>query len=301
MPKTVAITGASGLVGTALGEALRERGDTVRKLVRRPPKAVDEVRWDPKGGSLASEVLDGVDGAVHLAGKNIGGARWTPGRKKEILSSRVEGTRVIAEALARGGGPGPRFLVSASAAGIYGDRGDELLDEGSALGTGFLAEVCTAWEGAADPARAAGVRVVHPRFGVVFSPAGGALAKMLPAFRLGAGGRLGSGRQYMPYVSVVDAIAALLRFVDDEALDGPFNVVAPTPATNAELTQALGRALSRPTYVPAPAFALRLALGEMADEMLLASQRVAPKRLEEAGFEFAHETIGDAVRSAIGD
>jgi uncharacterized protein (TIGR01777 family) len=298
MARLIAMTGASGLVGSALTEALRARGSTVRKLVRREPKAADEVRWDPHGERIAPEVFDGVDAVVHLAGKNIGGGRWTEEAKKEILASRVDGTGLIARTLAERGEP--KTLVAASAVGFYGDRGDEELDEESPRGDGFVADVVERWEAAADPAREAGIRVVHARFGVILTREGGALERMLTPFRFGVGGRLGSGDQYMAFVSLSDVVSALLRFVEDESLRGVYNVTAPTPATNGELTRALGEALNRPTVLPVPAFALRAAMGkQMADELLLASQRVVPKRLLEAGFEFAHPTIDDVVRAGV--
>ncbi len=273
----------------------------MRRLVRREPMAPDETRWDPKSEGLAPGALDGVDAVVHLAGENIAGKRWTKAVKESIRASRVDGTRLLAEACAAGAESdgGPRVLVCASATGIFGDRGTEELDEGSAAGAGFLAEVCQAWEAAADPARAAGVRVVHGRLGMVLSRDGGGLAKMLPIFRAGAGGRLGSGRQYVPYVALPDAVAAYLRLIDDDGLVGPVHVVAPEPVTSSEFARALGAAVGRPAFMPAPAFALRLALGEMADELLLAGQRVVPRALLEAGFEFAYPGIGAALGAAL--
>jgi hypothetical protein len=298
VPKAVAITGASGLIGGAITSALEARGDRVRKLVRRPPRADDEVRWDPHSDRLDPAVLEGIDAVVHLAGRNVGDARWSDAVKNEIRASRVDGTRLLAEALASGAGPA--HFISASGASVYGDRGDTVLDEDSGAGSGFLADVVTAWEAAADPARDKGVRVVHARLGVVFARDGGALDKMLLPFRMGAGGRLGSGKQYMPFVALDDALAAFLRLLDDESLSDVFNVTAKAPATNAELTRALGAVLHRPTVMAVPAFALRIAMGtEMANELLLASQRVVPKRLLDVGFEFAHPTIEDAVRAAV--
>ncbi len=292
------MTGASGLVGSALTEALEARGSSVRKLVRRAPRSSDEVGWDPKGDAIPAPVFEGVDAVVHLAGKGIGDTRWNDEVKAEIRASRVDGTRLIAEALADGAGP--KTLVCASAVGLFGDRGDEVLDDASPPGEGFLAEVVQDWEAAADPARDSGVRVVHARFGVILTREGGALERMLTPFRFGVGGRLGSGDQYVAYVSLSDVVSALLRFLEDDSLSGAFNVTAPNPATNAELTRALGRVLGRPTVLPVPAFALRAAMGkEMADELLLASQRVVPKRLLDAGFEFAHPTIEDAVQAGV--
>jgi uncharacterized protein (TIGR01777 family) len=263
--------------------------------VRRSPTAEDEVRWDPAGESVAPEVLEGVDAVVHLAGKGIADARWTKSVKAEVWASRVHSTKILAEAMTASG---PRVFVCASATGIFGDRGDELLDEESAPGDDFLSELCSAWESAADPARDRDVRVVHGRLGMVLTCHGGALAKMLPIFRVGGGGRLASGRQFVPYISREDAVAAFLRLIDDPGLVGPVHVTAETPATNTQHTRALGAALNRPTFMPVPLFALRLAFGEFADA-IVASQRAVPKRLLDAGFVFKHRTIEDAMRAAL--
>jgi uncharacterized protein (TIGR01777 family) len=236
---------------------------------------------------------------VHLAGENVAAGRWNDARKLRIRSSRVDGTRMLAAALAQMERP-PRALITASAVGYYGDRGDAWMDERSAPGTGFLAEVCRAWEAATEPARSAGIRVAHLRFGVVLSAAGGALKRMLLPFKLGAGGVLGSGDQYMSWISIDDAVGAIVHAVAERSIAGPVNAVAPAPVTNREFTQALGRVLRRPTVFPMPAFAARLAFGEMADEMLLASTRVRPSRLEETGYRFEHTSVEQALRHVLG-
>jgi uncharacterized protein (TIGR01777 family) len=308
-PLTVAVTGASGLIGRALTHFLTTGGHTVVRIGRGAGGArrrddvessqVRDVQWDPAAGRLDARALEGVDAVVHLAGANVGG-RWTPAYRREIMDSRVQGTRLVAATLAAMRRP-PRVLVSASAVGYYGDRGDEVLDERAPRGHGFLADVTAAWEEAADPARAAGVRVVHPRFGVVLTPAGGALAKLLPPFQLGAGGPMGSGRQWWSVVGLDDVVGALHAVIAREALSGPVNVVLPEPVRNVDLAHTLGRVLHRPAVVPTPAFALRLALGrEQADEVLLASQRVVPARLLGAGFAFRHPTAEDALRFELG-
>lgn len=299
-PLRVAVTGATGLIGTELVRRLRDGGHTVVRLVRSQPKpGSGDVRWDPDTGEIDAAALEGLDAAVHLAGESVG-QRWTAERKARIRRSRVEGTRLLAQTLAERARP-PRVLVSASAVGFYGDRDDETLDEESAGGGGFLAAVTREWETAAAPARRAGIRVAHPRFGVVLSTRGGALARMLPPFRLGAGGKLGSGRQWMSWISLDDAVRALLFAVADERVEGPFNVTAPEPVTNAVFTGRLAHVLGRPALVPVPEFALRLAFGEMADEALLASQRALPRRLERLGFPFHHREVEAALRAALAE
>jgi uncharacterized protein (TIGR01777 family) len=295
----VAVTGASGLVGSALVRALRGRGDDVLRYVRRAAKAEDELAWDPASGPADAEALAGLDAVVHLAGAGIADRPWTSGRRRVIRESRVVGTARLAEAVAAAAGRGPRVLVCASAVGFYGDRGDEKLTEESAPGEGFLAEVVRDWEAAAEPARRAGVRVAQLRSGVVLSRAGGALARMLPAFRLAAGARLGSGRQYFAWITLDDTVAAYVRALDHE-VSGPVNVVAPGAVTNAEFTRALGRALHRPAPFAAPAWLLRLGLGDLADEALLASQRVVPARLAADGFGFGDPEIGPALERLVG-
>jgi uncharacterized protein (TIGR01777 family) len=292
----IAITGSTGLIGKALVRALRDEGLTVIRLVRRPASAEDEVRWDPFGG-VDSGALEGVDGVVHLAGAGIGDHRWTEAYKREVRDSRVEGTRTLSRALARLSRR-PAVLVAGSAVGYYGDTGDHPVDESAPEGEGFLPALCRDWEAAAQPAVDAGIRVVHPRSGVVLSREGGLLGKALPLFRLGLGGRLGSGRQWMSWISLTDQVAAL-RFLLHDGLQGPVNLTAPEPVTNAAFTGAVGRALHRPARFIVPAPALRLALGGFADEGALISQRVLPDRLSKAGFTFRHPDIDTALAAVL--
>jgi uncharacterized protein (TIGR01777 family) len=295
----VAVTGARGLIGSALLKHLTSQGHRVSALVRRPADR-GEISWDPEAGTLDPRDLQGVDAVIHLAGENVG-TRWTVERKRRIKSSRIEGTRLLAESIARAR-PQPRVLISASAIGIYGNRGDEVLTENSPAGDpklDFLADVGREWEAAAEPARAAGVRVIHPRFGVVLSPEGGALKKMLLPFRLGLGGRLGNGTQWMSWISIEDVVGAILHTLLLESFSGPVNLVAPEPVRNRDFTTILGRVLSRPTPFAVPAAALRLALGEMADSTLLASTRVLPKRLLASGYRFEHQDVGAALRQVL--
>jgi uncharacterized protein (TIGR01777 family) len=294
----VAVSGASGLIGGALVRHLTTKGHRVSALVRRAP-GPGEIGWDPVAGRLDPGDLEGLDAVVHLAGENVG-VRWTTARKARIRDSRIQGTRVLSEALARTSRH-PAVLVSASAIGIYGDRGDEIITETSPPGPreDFLAALGQEWENAAGPARAAGIRVVHPRFGVVLSPAGGALGKMLLPFRLGLGGRLGKGSQWMSWVSIDDVVGALLHLVLNETLAGPANVTAPEPVRNRDFTRTLGRVLSRPTPLPVPSTALRLVLGEMADSTLLASARVVPARLLGSGYRFTHPDLETALRHVL--
>jgi uncharacterized protein (TIGR01777 family) len=296
--RRVLVSGASGLIGTGLVSALQARGQRVHRLVRRPARSADEVSWDPARGILPAREVEGFDALVHLAGENVASGRWTAARRAAIRASRIEGTSLLARRLAELDRP-PRVLVSASAIGLYGDRGEELLDETSAAGDGFLARVAAEWEAAADPARAAGIRVVHPRIGVVLAAHGGALARMLTPFRLGLGGRLGSGRQWMSWIALEDVVSVLETAVSDERLAGPVNAVAPEPVRNADFTRALARALGRPALAPVPAFALRALAGELADELLLASLRVAPRALQRCGFPFARPTPKDALASLL--
>lgn len=301
---TVAVTGASGLVGSALVPFLTTGGHTVVRVGRGAPRdhgtpQLRDVQWDPDAGRLDPAALEGVDVVIHLAGANVG-ERWTAGHKRDILESRVRSTRLLAETLARLDRR-PRALVSMSATGYYGDRGDEPLDEASPPGRGFLAEVGQAWEGAADPARAAGVRVVHPRLGVVLSPKGGALPRLLLPFELGAGGPTGSGRQWWPLVALDDVVGSLHFMATYDELAGPAVVSIPEPVRNADFARALAHVLHRPALLPQPAFALRLALGrEQADEVLLAGQRVTPRALLAAGFAFRHPTVEAALRFELG-
>jgi uncharacterized protein (TIGR01777 family) len=268
-------------------------------MVRRAPRA-GEIGWDPTGSRLDPAQLEGLDAIVHLAGENVG-ARWTSARKARISNSRIHGTRILSEALARTRRR-PAVLVSASAVGIYGNRGDEILTENSHLGDpgdDFLAALAQAWEAAADPARAAGIRVVHPRFGLVLSPDGGALKKMLLPFRLGVGGPLGSGHQWMSWISIDDAVEAIYHLLVTESFSGPVNLVAPEPVRNRDFTRTLGRVLSRPTPFPVPAGILRLALGEMARGTLLASARALPKRLLASGYQFRHPDLETGLRHVL--
>ncbi len=296
----VLISGSSGLVGSALVPSLKQEGHMVTRLVRSTPTAGGKaVVWDPDKGQLSTAALEGIDAVVHLAGENIAAGRWTAERKARIRDSRVKGTSLLSETLARLERP-PRVLVSASAIGYYGSRGDEVLTEESGPSTGFLAEVCQAWEEATAPAARRGIRVALLRYGVIFSGHGGALAKMLTPFRLGLGGRIGDGRQYVSWVALDDAVGAVHHALATEALTGPVNAVAPQPVTNAEFTKILGRVLGRPTVFPMPAFAARLAFGELADELLLSSQRVKPARLLDSNYPFRFPDLEGALRHVLG-
>lgn len=293
----VAITGASGLIGSALVPHLRARGDEVLRLVRRPATAPDEVRWDPQAGTVDLEGLAGIDAVVHLAGAGVGDHRWTDAYKREILDSRVQGTHTIVQAMTALD-PRPRTLVAGSAIGWYGDTGDRAVDESAPAGTGFLADVVRAWEAAADPAQEAGIRVTHARTGLVVAKEGGAWAKLFPIFKLGLGGKLGSGRQYWSWISLRDEIKALTYLLDNESMVGPVNLTGPAPATNAEVTSAMGTVLGRPTLFPVPAFALKTVLGEFSTE-ILSSARVIPAVLESSGFSWEDPTVESAIRSAL--
>jgi uncharacterized protein (TIGR01777 family) len=295
----VLVTGSSGLVGRALVERLASEGHGVARLVRTLPREPQsEFQWDPAQGRLDPAVLEGLDAAVHLGGENISAGRWTASQKERIRGSRVDSTRLLARTLA-GLSSKPSVLVCASAIGYYGNRGEEILSEESGPGTGFLPEVCQAWEAASKPAEEAGIRVVRLRIGVVLSGAGGALPRMLSAFKLGLGGRLGSGRQYMSWIALEDLAAALALAITDDRLRGPVNAVAPSPVTNAEFTRVLAKVLGRPAVLPAPAFALRLLLGQMAEELLLASARVVPRKLKETGFRYRHPDVEGALRGLL--
>lgn len=298
---TVAVTGASGLVGQALTHFLTTGGHTVLPFVR-PGSAAPEgaIHWNPRAGEIDAAALARADAVVHLAGASIAGGRWTDERKKLIRESRVQGTELLARTLASLGPSGPRVLVSASATGFYGNRGEERLDEGAGPGTGFLAEVAKAWEAAATPAERAGIRVVRLRTGVVISPAGGALGQMLLPFKMGVGGRLGSGRQYFSWVDLDDLVAAIAHALHRPDLEGPVNATAPNPVTNAAFTDALGRALARPTILPVPALAVRAAFGQLGEEALLWGQRVLPVKLERSGFRFTYEGVEDSLRFQLG-
>jgi uncharacterized protein (TIGR01777 family) len=297
MSLRVLISGARGLIGSALLPRLRARGHELGVLTRHAERP-GEFGWDPAGGRLEARGIEGFDAVVHLAGEPIA-ARWTPARKALIRESRVAGTRLLAQRLADLERP-PRVLVSVSAIGIYGDRGDEVLDEASPPGVGFLPAVCRAWEDAAAPAAARGIRVVHPRLGLVLTTRGGALARLLPLFRLGLGGPLGDGRAWWSWVVLEDVIAVLERALVDESLVGPVNVVAPGAVTNRTFTRTLGRVLGRPALLPVPALALRAFFGEMAEGALLASAHVTPVRLQTAGHAFRFPGIEDALRHLLG-
>jgi len=296
----VAMSGSAGLVGSAVATALAGAGHEVVRLVRRDPATGEKaVRWDPLKGTIDAAGLEGLDAVIHLAGENVGSGRWTAARKAAIRDSRVKGTRLLCEALADLSTP-PKTLVCASAVGYYGDRGEELLTEESPAGKGFLPDVCREWEAASGPAARKGIRVVTLRIGVVLTPKGGALSRMLPAFRAGLGGVLGSGKQYVSWIALDDLPGIVLHALAREELRGPVNAVAPRPVTNRELTEALGKVLSRPTLLPVPAFAVRLALGEMADALLLSGARAVPRRLEETGYRFRFPELFGALRYLLG-
>ncbi len=294
----ILVTGASGLIGSALVPFLAAGGHRVTRLVRSQPRPGEmAVRWDPAAGTLETSALQELDAVVHLAGENLA-ERWSAEKKTRIRESRVKGTRLLSQALAQLATP-PKVLVSASAIGYYGNRGEEILTEESPSGSGFLAEVCRAWEAATEPAQQQGIRVVHPRFGIVLSSAGGALRKMLPAFRMGVGGMLGSGRQYVSWIALDDAVGAIHHTIMSETLQGPANAVAPNAVTNQEFTKILGKVLGRPTMVPLPAFAARLMFGEMADELLLASTRVRPAKLQATGYGYRYPELEVALRHLL--
>ena len=293
----VLVSGSSGMVGEALCAFLSTGGHRVRRLVRRAPRTADEFRWNPDEGVFDPAAMEGADAVVHLAGENIAGRRWSPRQKDRIRRSRIEGTRLVADAIRRAESA-PPVLVSASAVGIYGDRGDEVLDEHSTDGEGYLAEVCKGWE--KEAAALSGARVARLRFGVILSPAGGALRKMLLPFLAGAGGRIGSGRQWMSWVALDDVVGAIHHALVNEGVEGAVNVVAPDAVTNAGYTKTLGRVLRRPTIAPTPGAVARLAFGELADELLLASQRVSPNRLLETGYRFGYPELEGALRHQLG-
>lgn len=299
MPQRIIIAGASGLIGTALCRALASAGADVYRLVRGAASRPNEIRWDPERGELDAAMLEGAGAVVHLGGASIA-RRFTEAGKREIRQSRIAGATLLAGTIVALRKP-PSAFVCASAVGWYGDRGDEIVDEGSAPGSGFLAEVCREWESAAALARVGGTRVVHARLGVVLSARGGALRGMLTPFRLGLGGVIGGGRQWMSWIALDDAVAALQRMLGDESLAGPVNVVSPNPATNREFTRALGRVLRRPVLLPLPAFAVRLLLGEMGRTLLLDGCRATPRALLAAGFQFRYADLDAALRAALAD
>ncbi|AKN68888.1 epimerase [Streptomyces sp. PBH53] len=292
----IAVAGASGLIGSALVRSLAADGHEVVRLVRREPRGADEVRWDPQRRYVDTAGLDGCDAVVNLAAAGVGDRRWTPEYKRLLRDSRVLGTAALAEAVAALPEP-PRVFVNGSAIGIYGETGDRVVDEAAPPGDGFLAGLCVEWEEAAEPAARAGVRTVLARTGLVVARGGGAWGRLFPLFRAGLGGRLGDGRQYWSYIALHDEVAALRHLLDRADLSGPFNLTAPQPLTNREITAAMGRVLHRPAVCAVPAPVLRAALGEMAGDVL-GSQRVVPRRLLESGFRFAFPGIDEAIRAA---
>ena len=295
----VLISGGSGLVGTALTESLRSEGHTVALLVRPDGVAsAGDIRWDPASGFINTNAMEGADAVVNLNGASIGGGRWNAARKKILRSSRIDATRVLADAFTRLKQK-PRVFVSASAIGYYGNRGDEVLTESSASGNDFLADTCRDWETEALRAQSSGIRTVVTRFGVILSVKGGALTQMLPPFKLGLGGRLGSGQQWLSWIALEDVVGLLRAAISDEKASGSLNVVAPTPVRNSEFTQVLASVLHRPAIFPAPAFALRLLLGEMADALLLSSQQVHSERVPAATYTFRYENLEPALHAIL--
>jgi uncharacterized protein len=295
----VAVTGSHGFVGSALVPALARAGHHVVRLVRTRPVGADELGWNPEAGTIDAAGLEGIDGVVHLAGAGIGDKRWTDARKRLILESRTQGTGLLARTLAGLSHP-PSVLVSASAVGYYGDRGDEPLDEHSTPGNDFVAGVCVQWEAATAAATEAGVRVATTRSGLILGREGGVFPRMLLAFRFGIGGRIASGRQYMSWISISDEVGAILHALTHDAVSGPVNVTGPAPVTNAEFTKTLGRVVHRPTVIPTPLFPLRVRYGsELVQHLLVEGQRVLPKHLEATGYRFAHPTLDEALRAAL--
>ena len=292
------ISGSHGLVGKALVKSLESEGHEIFRLVRHAPASDSEIEWSPDRYSIALARLEGFDAVVHLAGESIASGRWDEEKKRRIRESRVKGTKLLSDALANLARP-PKTLISASAIGYYGNRGDELLTETSPPGDDFLASVCVEWENSTAHAAEKGIRVVNTRFGIILDSEGGALAKMLTPFRMGVGGKIGSGKQWMSWIALDDVVGAIRGALTNETLNGPVNFVAPHPVTNAEFTKALGRALSRPTFFPIPAFGARLVFGEMADALLLSSQRVDAKRLKEAGYQFSFPQLEGALRHVL--
>jgi uncharacterized protein len=294
----VAVTGATGLIGTALTAALHAGGHDVVRLVRIDGGGPGTVRWDPKAGTIDAAGLAGIDASVHLAGAGIADHRWTEAYKRDLVDSRVWGTSLVARTLARLEPP-PQVLISASGIDYYGDRGDDVVDETAPKGTGFLSDLCERWERAADPARAAGIRVAHTRSGMVLSSHGGALKKQLPLFKLGLGGRFGSGRQWQSWIAIDDEVAAMVHLLTT-GVAGPVNLTSPQPVTNAEFTKTLGTVLHRPTVVPVPSIGPKLLVGsELAEVLLFESKRVVPRVLEASGFQFRYPTLDAALRAQL--
>jgi hypothetical protein len=300
MMMKILITGSSGLIGSAVVAHLAEQGHRVVRLVRRAVAPGDDVAvWNPAAGKLETSALEQTDAVVHLAGESIHALRWTAERKERMRESRVRGTRLLSESLAQLAVP-PRVLVSASAVGFYGSRGDEILTEESPAGSGFLSDVCQEWEAATGPARQKGVRVVNLRIGMVLSANGGALPAMLPAFKAGVAGKLGDGRQFVSWIAIDDLTHAISHVITTESLSGPVNAASPNPVRNVEMTKALGNVLRRPTFLSVPAFAVRLIFGEMGDALLLSSQRVEPRRLLDSGFTFQFPDFETSLRHLLG-
>jgi len=295
----VLISGASGLVGSALASFLTARGDEISRLVRTPAPAKSAVFWNPESRIIESERLEDHDAVIHLAGESIAARRWTAKQKARILSSREQGTKLLCETLSRLRHP-PRVVVSASAIGYYGNRGDEELDESSPGGSGFLPQVCQAWEAATEAAARAGIRVVRLRFGIILSAHGGALAKLLPFFRFGLGGRIGSGRQWMSWIAIDDVVECIAHVLQQETFSGPVNAVTPKPVTNSTFVRTLAGLLRRPALLPLPAFVVRLLLGEMADAMLLAGMRVVPRVLLASNYRFLFPDLDGALQYLLG-
>ena len=294
----ILVSGSHGLVGKALTTSLVNAGHEIVSLVRQSAND-SEIEWHPNQGKINGQQLEGFDVVVHLAGESIASGRWTEEKKRKIRESRVKGTELLSSALARLSQP-PSTFISASAIGFYGSRGDELLTEESAPGDGFLPEVCVAWEKATGQAEAKGIRTIHPRFGIILDEKGGALERMLTPFRMGVGGKVGNGKQWMSWIALEDVINALRFLIDEPGSEGPVNFTAPRPVTNADFTEALGSVLSRPTLFSVPSFAARLAFGEMADELLLSSAKVEPERLKESGYQFKHPELSSALKTILG-
>ena len=294
----ILVTGSTGLIGSNLREFLTKRGNHVLSMVRRKPSGTDEIQWNPAAGTLDQSSMEGLDAIVHLAGENIASGRWTEERKHRIRTSRLQGTQLLAQSLTRLENP-PKVLISVSAIGYYGNRGTELLDENSSPGTGFLPELCREWEAAASMAMAKNIRVVIPRLGMVLSSAGGALPRMLTPFRYGVGGRIGSGRQFMSWIAIEDLIGIIDHAIHCDSLNGPLNAVSPNPLTNSDFSKIIGKVLSRPSIFPVPAFILRLAFGQMAEEVLIAGARVASGKLSESGYLFLYPELEGALRHIL--
>ncbi len=296
----ILVTGSTGLIGSALVNFLADQGHEIKRLVRtQPTSGEDEIHWSPDSGSIEKASLEGLDAVVHLAGENLATGRWTADKKARIRDSRVKGTRLLCESLSHLTQP-PKALVCSSAIGYYGNRGDAVVNEGAFSGSGFLADVCHEWEAATGSASEAGIRVVNLRIGVVLSLAGGALARMLPPFRMGFGGKLGNGKQYISWIALDDAVGVINHVLTQDGLHGPVNTVTPQAVTNSEFTKTLGRVLKRPTLFGMPAFMVRSVFGEMADETLLASTRVEPTRLVETAYEYHYPELEGTLRHLLG-